>query len=136
MNQRASVAPLRKRPSRKLWRRVSIAAGVLFCVAGLLVVAIGYYSTTDDFQRRVGGEIIHVLDDATGGRTELGHLSIDPWRLSIEVRGLTIHGTESANREIAISVYPRTARSSHRSKSSFSERERGFLDPEGETQIP
>ena len=104
MSQHAGVAQLRKRPSRKLWRRVAIAAGALLCVAGLLVVAIGYYSTTDDFQRRVGGEIIHVLDDATGGRTELGHLSIDPWRLSIEVRGLTIHGTESANEMPYLSI--------------------------------
>src|ERR1035438_5947940 len=40
----------------------------------LLCVVLGtlaWYTTTADFQRRVGNEVVKVLEDATGGRVEL-----------------------------------------------------------------
>ncbi len=104
MSREVDVAHLQKRRSKRTLPRVVIAAGALLCVIGLLVGVIGYYTTTDDFQRRVRAEIVQVLDNATGGRTELSHVSIDPWKLSIEVRGLTIHGTEPANEMPYLSV--------------------------------
>ena len=62
----------------------------------LVIVAIGltWYTTTADFQRRVGTEVKGVLEDSTGGKVDLGHISIDLWHLAIEVDNLVIHGTE------------------------------------------
>ncbi len=63
----------------------------------LLMVMFGtfaWYSTTDDFNRRVGKEVVKVLEDATGGRVELGKISFDLWHLAIEADGLVIHGLE------------------------------------------
>jgi translocation and assembly module TamB len=74
--------------------------GVAWCVIGfviLLMVLAGtfaWYSTTDDFNRRVGKEVVKVLEDATGGRVELKRISFDLRHLAIEVDGLVIHGLE------------------------------------------
>jgi translocation and assembly module TamB len=66
-------------------------------IAFLLVLFLGgwYYTTTADFQRRVGGEVVSVLEDATGGKVELGHISFNLLHLAIEADGLVIHGTEA-----------------------------------------
>ncbi len=63
-------------------------------VAVLALVAT-WYTGTDDFQRRVGGEVVTTLENATGGRVELRHLSFNLWHLAIEADGLVIHGTEA-----------------------------------------
>ena len=55
-----------------------------------------WYTGTEDFQHRVGGEVVSMLENATGGRVELRHLSFDLWHLAIEADGLVIHGTEAA----------------------------------------
>ena len=60
----------------------------------LLVAGFWWYSTTADFQRRVGREIVLVLQDATGGRVELSAVHFSLWHLAIEVDGLVIHGLE------------------------------------------
>jgi translocation and assembly module TamB len=85
-------------PRRRRWLRV--VAWVAGSLAGLLlvvVVFISWYTTTPDFQRRVGGEVVSVLENATGGRVELQHLSFNVWHLAIEADGLVIHGTEAAD---------------------------------------
>ena len=83
------------KPSRSGWRVV--AWMVAAAVVGMLLLTVGasWYATTADFQRRVGGEVVSVLENATGGRVELRHLTFNPWRLAIEVDGLVIHGTEA-----------------------------------------
>jgi translocation and assembly module TamB len=65
-------------------------------VALVLLVAGGFwwYSTTADFQHRVGQEIVKVLEDATGGRVELRGVALSLWDLAIDVDGLVIHGLE------------------------------------------
>jgi translocation and assembly module TamB len=63
----------------------------------LVVIALGtaaWYTTTDDFQRRVGKEVVTVLEDATGGRVELGSIRFSLWHLAVEANGLVIHGLE------------------------------------------
>ncbi len=70
---------------------ISAGLGILIL---LLVGAFAWYSTTDDFQRRVGGRIASVLEDATGGRVEVGGVHFSFWHLAIEVDGLVIHGLE------------------------------------------
>jgi translocation and assembly module TamB len=60
----------------------------------VLVAAFCWYSTTDDFNQRVGKEVVNVLENATGGRVELKKISFNLWHLAIEADGLVIHGLE------------------------------------------
>jgi translocation and assembly module TamB len=60
----------------------------------VLFGTFAWYSTTDDFNRRVGKEVVKVLEDATGGRVELRRISFDLRHLAIEADGLVIHGLE------------------------------------------
>jgi translocation and assembly module TamB len=72
----------------------------LWCVlVGIVLAAVlfgtfAWYSTTEDFNRRVGKEVVKVLEDATGGRVELGRISFDLRHLAIQADGLVIHGLE------------------------------------------
>jgi translocation and assembly module TamB len=72
---------------------VWIADGALALVI-LLVGGFWWYSTTDDFQHRVVREIVSVLENATGGRVEVGGVKFSLWHLAIEADGLVIHGLE------------------------------------------
>lgn len=88
-------APSEAKQPRSGWRLVAWLVGSV--VVGLILLTAGasWYASTADFQQRVGGEVVSVLENATGGRAELKHLSFNPWRLTIEVDGLVIHGTEA-----------------------------------------
>jgi translocation and assembly module TamB len=87
---------------RKVKRSIAarITRGTLWTLGGivaLLLVLFGifaWYTTTADFERRVGGKLIAVLGDATGGRVELKRVSFDLWHLAVEADGLVIHGLE------------------------------------------
>jgi translocation and assembly module TamB len=66
-------------------------------VLALLIVVVGgfaWYTTTDDFQWRVGREIVSVLEGATGGRVEVHGVKFSLWHLAMEADGLVIHGLE------------------------------------------
>ena len=69
-------------------------AGSLLLLLALVAAGLSYYTTTRDFENRVGKQVIGVLEDATGGRVELSHLSFSLWHLAIEADGLVIHGLE------------------------------------------
>ena len=49
---------------------------MLVVLVMVLFGTFAWYSTTADFQRRVGSEVVKVLEDATGGRVELGKISL------------------------------------------------------------
>jgi translocation and assembly module TamB len=68
--------------------------GGLLALVTLVVGGFWWYSTTGDFQGRVGREIVSVLGDATGGRVEVSGVKFSLWHLAIEVDGLVIHGLE------------------------------------------
>jgi translocation and assembly module TamB len=84
--------------NRSLATRLGHAVG--WTVIGFVVLVavlfgtFAWYSTTEDFNRRVGKEVVKVLEDATGGRVELKHISFDLRHLAIEADGLVIHGLE------------------------------------------
>ena len=78
----------------KLGRGLAWLFGSLLLLLVLLVAGFSWYSTTPDFDRRVGAEVVDVLETATGGRVELGHISFNLWHLAIEADNLVIHGLE------------------------------------------
>jgi len=93
--QSASGAPQKPARRSRLLRILGwIGASVLILLI-VLVLGLSWYTTTADFQRRVGGEIVNVLEDSTGGKVELGHISFNLWHLAIEADNLVIHGTEA-----------------------------------------
>ena len=83
---------------RSLATRMGRAAAWTIAGALLLIVALigvfAWYTTTADFDRRVGAEVVKVLENATGGRVELKAIRFDLRHLAIEADGLVIHGTE------------------------------------------
>ena len=77
-----------------------IGRGVAFTICGVLLfvvvvlASLAWYTTTDDFQHRVGKELVKVLEDATGGRVELASIRFSLRHLAVEANGLVIHGLE------------------------------------------
>ena len=77
-----------------------VARGLAWTVGGVLLLLLlvfagfAYYSTTPDFQRRVSAQVVSVLEDATGGKVEVGGLKFDLWHLAVELDGVVIHGLE------------------------------------------
>jgi len=80
--------------ARRRWGRffLLVAGGVLLALS----VAGGWYMTTDRFHRWLHSRVVTALQDATGGRVELGGFHMIPFRLQMEGRDLTVHGTEKA----------------------------------------
>src|SRR5581483_1952825 len=89
-------ATARQKPGRphRMWRILGWIGTSILILLTVLIVGVSWYTTTADFQRRVGGEVVGVLEDSTGGRVELGHISFNLWHLAIEADNLVIHGTE------------------------------------------
>ena len=78
----------------RLGRGLAWFLGSFLLLLVLVLAGAAYYTTTANFQQRVGKEVVSVLEDATGGRVELGHISFNLWHLAIEADGLVIHGLE------------------------------------------
>jgi translocation and assembly module TamB len=83
---------------RSLATRMGRAVGWTFIgfvvLAAVLSGTFAWYSTTNDFNRRVGRAVVNVLQDATGGKVELRRIRFDLRHLTIEADGLVIHGLE------------------------------------------
>lgn len=86
----------------KRWRwhhRAAFALGGLLCVVALTLLTAYLAITTAAFQNAMRRRLIASLEDATGGRAEITSFAWDPLALTLEVRGITIHGLEAANEE-------------------------------------
>ncbi len=55
-----------------------------------------WYATTESFQSYVRRRMVAEVERITGGRAEIGSFHIVPFHLQVEVRNITVHGTESA----------------------------------------
>ena len=74
-----------------LWR----VGGLLLLLVALLAGGLTYYAATPRFSNQVRQRVINVLEEATGGRVEIQSLHWNLRHLSVDVKGLTIHGLES-----------------------------------------
>jgi translocation and assembly module TamB len=80
------------KPDRRWWKYVLIVASAgLVSALGLLV-----YVNTDSFQSLVRRRLVAEVERITGGRVEIGSIHTTPFRLQVDVRGITVHGRESA----------------------------------------
>lgn len=84
-------------PTRRRVLRMAAWTFAGFGALLLVVVALlSWYTTTQDFQKRAAGQVVGILEDATGGRVEIGAVKFNLWHLAAEVDDLVIHGTEPA----------------------------------------
>ncbi|SNS38457.1 translocation and assembly module TamB [Granulicella rosea] len=98
-NEPEATPAAKKRRSflNKLAHVTGLAVTSFVLLLLIALIGVSWYTTTDDFQKRVGAKVVSLLEDATGGRVELGHISLSLWSLAVEVDGLVIHGLEGPN---------------------------------------
>jgi uncharacterized protein involved in outer membrane biogenesis len=77
--------------SRRRWKYLLIFPAML--VVGLLAGV--WYSTTNSFQNYVHRRMVSEIEHITGGRAEIGSFHVIPFRLQVEIRNITVHGTEA-----------------------------------------
>jgi translocation and assembly module TamB len=81
------------------WRR--LARNTFAALAGLALLALGaamLIVQTHWFRDLVRRRIVQAVEEATGGRVEIGSFQFDWKSLRVEVRGLAIHGLEAADK--------------------------------------
>jgi translocation and assembly module TamB len=84
----AQMPPAKRRPIL-----ISLVAALVLLLGGAGVIA--WYATTPEFELRVRDRLIATLEQATGGRVELGSFHWHLVRLEFEADDLTIHGLEA-----------------------------------------
>lgn len=82
------------RARRRVLRKVLLIASGLSLLS---IVLLGWYASTDSFQARMRRQVVAQLEEATGGRVELGELHTIPFQLRIDARNLTVHGREASD---------------------------------------
>jgi translocation and assembly module TamB len=80
------------KPSRRWWKYALIIAAAGFLSALALLV----YVNTDSFQSLVRRRLVAEVERITGGRVEISSIHTTPFRLQVDVRGITVHGREAA----------------------------------------
>jgi translocation and assembly module TamB len=77
---------------RRWWKYLLFVTTFAFLtLLGLLI-----YINTDSFQALVRRKLVAEVERITGGRAEIASIHTIPFRLQAEVRGITVHGRESA----------------------------------------
>ena len=75
---------------RRRWKILLLVGGI-----GILaVVAALWYVTTDSFQAYVRRRLVAEVERITGGRAEIGSFHVVPLHMQVEVRDITVHGSE------------------------------------------
>jgi translocation and assembly module TamB len=78
---------------RRWWKYFLIVAGVGF----LALLGAVIYLNSDSFQTYVRRRLVAEVERITGGRAEIGSFHIVPFRMQVEVRDITVRGTEAAS---------------------------------------
>ena len=86
-----------KPEGRRVWKYLLW----LMLAGALVLLALGWYSTTESFRSLVRQRLIATLERTTGGRVELGSIHAVPFHFQVEVRDVTSHGREGP-REIPV----------------------------------
>ena len=81
------------KPARRRWWKYLLFVAAVGILCALAVLA---YVNTDSFQSLVRRRLIAEVERITGGRVEIGSIHTTPFRLQVDVRGITVHGRESA----------------------------------------
>jgi translocation and assembly module TamB len=81
-------------PRPRRWRKyLLIVAG-----AGLLaLVGVAWYITTDSFQAYVRRRVVAEVERITGGRAQIGSFHVVPFHMQVEVRDITVRGSEGTS---------------------------------------
>jgi translocation and assembly module TamB len=92
-----SEAATPETPQRRSGQMRMVLITMLFAVAILAaaVAVIAWYATTPQFEAKVRDRLVTTLEQATGGRVELGSFHWHLMRLELEADNLTIHGLEA-----------------------------------------
>lgn len=75
---------------RRWWKYFLVVAGAGF----LAVLGATIYINTDSFQAYVRGRLVAELERMTGGRAQIGSFHIVPFHMQVEIRNITLHGSE------------------------------------------
>src|ERR1039458_5776001 len=81
--------PNSRRTHTRLWIEAAIGMALLAIAAGLV-----WYLRSPQFAGVVRGKVIAAVEDATGGRVELGAFQWNLSKLQFEADNLTVHGLE------------------------------------------
>jgi translocation and assembly module TamB len=80
-------------PPRRWWKYFFMLAGV-----GLLgLIGTSWYITTNSFQGYVRRRLVAEVERITGGRAEIGSFHVVPFHMQVEIRNITVHGSEAAS---------------------------------------
>jgi translocation and assembly module TamB len=79
-------------------RIAGIVAGSAAALAAIVVLAGALVVRSDWFREQVRERLVAAVATATGGRVEIGNVTLDWSRLRAEAGSFTIHGTEPADR--------------------------------------
>ena len=74
------------------WKKWTIRSLVAIAALALIVAAIFELGLAD---RWIRSEIISQIQQRTGARAEIGGFHFNPWRLSVGISDLTVHGLEA-----------------------------------------
>jgi translocation and assembly module TamB len=78
---------------RRRWWKYLLATGALGLTA---LLAALWYTTTDSFQAYARHRLVAELERLTGGHAQIGSFHIVPFHMQVEVRDITVHGTEAS----------------------------------------
>ena len=73
------------------WWKYLLIAGAAVLASGLIGL---WYITTDSFQSYVRRRLVAEVERISGGRAEVGSFHVVPFHMQVEVRNITVHGTE------------------------------------------
>ncbi len=91
----ATTTPDLPQPPFRQRRPLLISLVALVVLLAAAAGVIGWYATTPEFESQVRDRLIATLEQATGGRVELGSFHWHLIRLEFEGDNLTIHGLEA-----------------------------------------
>ena len=87
-----------KKPRKGRWLRITgWFSGSSTLMIFAIILGLYLWASSSEFENTVRKRVVHILEDATGGRVEIGSFHWNLLHLQFEADGITIHGLEAAN---------------------------------------